>query len=179
MTACFAYAYVRLLLALELLLFTASLLLHLSVFVGAKTPYAVYGVMLFRGTVIVGVAVTAFIKDGLTWMDQIKSCPRWMWKGALTLGVYGLLIVCLQMIFPQGPSLSDQSLTVSGFPLGFDAIYLCILYSVLWAGYLDKSEVLRRTLHSVILVALGVIGFAAYRAGYLHHPESHPGRVSQ
>jgi len=106
-------------------------------------------------------------------MDQIKSCPTWMWKAALILGVYGLFILCLQAIFPQGTSISDQALTISGFPLGFDAISFCILYSVLRSGYLDKSEVVRRALHSVIFVALGVTAFLAYRAGYLHHPNSY------
>jgi hypothetical protein len=168
-----AYAYVRLLLVLELLLFTGSLLLHLSVCMGARKPYAEYGLMLFRGTVIVGVPATAFIKDGLGWMDQIKSCPQWMWKAALILGVYGLFILCLQVVFPEGASISEQTLAVSGFPLGFDAIYLCMLYSVLWPHYLDKSEVSRRALHSVILVTLGIIAFLAYRAGYLRHPESY------
>jgi hypothetical protein len=168
-----AYAYVRLLLVLELLLFTGSLLLHLSVCIGAKRPYAEYGVILFRGMVIVGVPITAFIKDGLGWMGQIKSCPQWMWKAALILGAYGLFILCLQVIVPEGASISDQTLAVSGFPLGFDAIYLCILYSVLSTDYLAKSEVSRRALHSVILITLSVIVFLAYRAGYLRHTESH------
>jgi hypothetical protein len=170
MIARLTYIYVRSLLVLEVLLFAASLLLHLSVFIlGTNEAYAKYGLPLFRGTVIVGVPVIAFAKDGM-WKNQIKSCPKWMWKGALILGVYALLIACVQTIFSQGTSFSEQALTVSGFPLGFDAISLCILHSVLWSDYLEKSEVVRRATHSVAFVTLGVIVFLAYRAGYLHHP---------
>jgi hypothetical protein len=173
MIARLAFVYVRFLLVLEILLFAASLLLHLSVFItGPNEAYAKYGLPLFRGTVIVGVPVAAFIRDGLRWMNQIKTCPKWMWKGALTFGVYALLIACVESIFSQGTSLSEQPMTVSGFPLGFDAISLCILRSVLWSGYLEKSEVVRRALHSVAFVSLGVIVFLAYRAGYLHHPRN-------
>ena len=156
---------------LETLLFAASLLLHLSVFItGPNESYARYGLPLFRATVIVGIPATAFVKDGL-WKDQIKSCPKWLWKGALTLGVYALLIACAQTIFSEG-TLFEQTLTVSGVPLGFDAISLCVLYSVLWSDYLEKSEVVRRAMHSVALVTLGLIVFLAYRAGYFQHPRT-------
>jgi hypothetical protein len=165
-----AYAYVRLLFALELLLLIASSLLHLSIFMGVKGSYAAFGPPLFRSAVIVGFPVLAFVKDSLRWVDQIKSCPKWMWKGALSLGVYALLTPFLQALLPRGPSLSEWSLMDSGFPLGFEAISLCILYSVLWAGYLEKGEVVRRALHSVVIVVVGVIVFLAYRAGYLRRP---------
>jgi hypothetical protein len=167
-----AYAYVRLLFALELLLFTASFLLHVSVFVmGTTESYEKFGIPLFRAVVIVGIPVVAFTKDSLRWIDQIKSCHQWMWKGSLILGIYGILIAILQTIFPQGPSFDDQSLTVSGFPLGFEAISICVLYSVLWRGYLEKAEVVRRVLHSLVIVSLGTIVFLAFRAGYLRHPK--------
>jgi hypothetical protein len=167
-----AYAYVRTLLVLEILLFAASLLLHLSVFIAGPTEaYAEFGSPLFRATVIVGVPVIAFVKGGM-WVTQIKSCPKWMWKGALTLGVYALLLACMQMTLSQGGSLSEQPLVVSGFPLGIDAISLSILHSVLWSDYLEKSEVIRRAMHSVAFVIVGVVVFLAYRAGYLHHPRA-------
>jgi drug/metabolite transporter (DMT)-like permease len=174
MIARLAYTYVGLLLVVELLLFISSLLLHLSVLIGARAPFAEYGLMLFRGTVIVGVPATAFIKDSLRWRDQIKSCSKWMWKTALGAGIYGLFIFCLQAILaPKHASLSDMALTLSGIPLGFDAITFCILYSVLWRDYLEQSEVARRTLHSVLFVVFGVAMFLAYRAGYLHHPKNY------
>jgi hypothetical protein len=96
-----------------------------------------------------------------------------MWKAALTLGVYSIVVFCLQVLFPQGGgSLSEQALAVSGFPLGFDAIALCILYSVLWTGYLSKSDVAKGAGKSLLMVFLGVVAFLAYRAGYLRHPKT-------
>ncbi len=171
MIARLAYAYVRTLLVLETLLFAATLLLHLSVLImGPNEAYAKFGIPLFRASVIVGIPVTAFVVDGM-WMNQIKSCPRWMWKGALTVGVYAILITCVQIFFSEG-AFFERALIVSGFPLGFDAISLCVLHSVLWTDYLEKSEVVRRAGHSVAFVALGVIVFLAYRAGYLHRPRT-------
>jgi hypothetical protein len=59
------YGYARLLLALELLLLTASLVLHVSMFLmGRTTAYDESGLILFRAVVIVGVATVAFVKDG-------------------------------------------------------------------------------------------------------------------
>lgn len=172
MVSWLAYGYVRLLLILEILLFTASLLLHVCVILGARAP-AQYGLMLFGGTVAVGIPTAPFIKDSFRWVDQIKSCPKWMWKGALMLGIYGLSTIFLDVIFALGDSSNQWPLVTSGFPLGFDAMYLCILYSVLRLGYLDEPEVIKRVGHSLILVGLGVTVFLAGRAGYLHHPEHH------
>lgn len=73
------------------------------------------------------------------------------------LGVYSLLTA----FFP------DRVLTVSGFPLGFEAIWICILYSVLSKGYLERTVLVRRALHSVAMVDLGAVVFLAFRAGYL------------
>jgi hypothetical protein len=76
------------------------------------------------------------------------------------------------VIWPHGPSLFDRNLIVSGFPLAFDAISLCILSSVLWSGYLERAEVTRRAMYSAAIVSLGVAVFLAYRAGYLRHPKN-------
>jgi hypothetical protein len=157
-----AYSYVRLLFILELLLFIASLSLHVSAMVGARVPSEQYILVLFRGTVLVGVQATAFMKDSVRWVDQIKRCPPWMWKVALTVMVYGLFIACLKVIFPGRDSLSDQIETVSVILLGFDAIYLCILYPVLWLDYLDKTEVIKRAIYALIFVSLTGVAFLAH-----------------
>jgi hypothetical protein len=172
-TARLAYAYVSFLLVLESLLFISSLSLHLSVLLGNRGLFAEFGAVLFRGTFIVGIPVVAFIKDSLAWKDQLKTCPAWMRKATLTLGVYSLVVLCLQAFFPEGPSFSEQSLAVSGFPLGFDAIAFCIIYSVLWSCYLTKSEVVKGAGKSLLMVLLGVVAVLAYRAGYLRHPKNY------
>jgi len=165
-----ARAYVSFLFVLEILLFSLSLLLHLGVVLsGRNEPYAHYAAILFRGAVMVGIPVTAFIRDG-QWLQQVKSCPEWMWKGGLTTGGYSLFTACTLML--AGPPLSERAFTLSGFPLGFEAISLCILYSVLHSEYLEKSQVVRRALHSFVFVSIGIILFLASRAGYLPHPNA-------
>ena len=171
MAARLAYAYVWLLLVLEFLLFTASLLLHLSVLFGTRGLFAQCGVVLFRVTCIVVIPVLAFIKDSLRWADQLKACPTWMWKAALALGVYSLVVLCFQVFFPKWASFSEQALVMSGFPLGFDAIGFCIIYSVLWSGYLTRADVLKGAGKSLLMVFLGLVAFLAYHAGYLRHPK--------
>jgi len=162
-----ARCYVSLLVALELLLLAASLALHVSVFFrGRTTAYDECGLILFRAGVIVGIPTCAFVKDSIRWVQQIKSCPRWMWRGSLVLGVYSVLTV----FFPQGPSFADRVLTVSGFPLGFEAISICILYSVLSRGYLEREEVIKRALHSVVIGCLVAVLFLAFPAGSSRHP---------
>jgi hypothetical protein len=170
-----AYTYVRILFVLAILLFTGSFLLHVGLIAGWKEASPEYGLFLFYGAIIIGVATTLFVKDRRKWIVQIKSCPEWMWRGALIVGAYGLLVVCFQAIFPAGRSISGEAMIVSGFPLGFDAVNICVLYSVLWAAYLDQSEVIERVRNSIIVFTLGAAVFLAYRAGYFPHPNTHKG----
>ena len=160
-----ARGYVVVLIALQLLLLMASLLLHVTVLIGASTPFRAYGLAMFRAAVVVAIPVFAFIKD--YWTDQIKNCPRWMWKAALVLGIYGLLTMVLLL---WSRTEWAAAVTLSGFPLGFEAISFCVLYPVIGQGYLSEPEVKRRALHSVGLIALMAFGFLAYQAGYLRHP---------
>ena len=173
MPARLAHVYLRFLLALLSLLSAASLLLHLTALFGAKGPSAAYASTLFRATIVVGISVVPFIKDSFGWMHQVKSCPAWMWRAAVSFGVYALFVVCLRVVFPDGPSMADETWVITGFPLGFDAINLCILYSVVKAGYLSQSEVLSRARNSALAVAVCIMVTLAYRAGYLPHPQSH------
>jgi len=155
-----AGAYIRLLFAIELLLLAASVLLHGTVFfLGATEPYVQYSHVLVRAGVLIGILVFAFVKDGLRWIDQIKSCPKWMWRGSLIAGVYALLTFFF----------AHPTLTLSGFSIAFDAISICILYSVLSKDYLENAEMVRRSLHSILMAAVIVTVVVLYRAGYLHH----------
>ena len=165
-----AYGYVRVLVAAELLLFASSLLLHGSaLLVGPNEAYSIAGSPLFASTVVAWIAVVAFTKGGM-WPSQVKTCPKWMWKGALTIGGYGLSISCFQALFSRASSVSELDLAFSGFPLGFDAVSLCILYSVLRSDYLGESEVVRKTGSSIIALLIVATLFLAHRAGYLPRP---------
>jgi hypothetical protein len=61
---------------------------------------------------------------------------------------------------------------ISAAPLGFDAISICILYPVRWTGFLDRSEITNKVLHSVMFLPVIVVMFLAYRTGYLPHHRS-------
>ena len=160
-----ARGYVVVLIALQLLLLLSSLQLHITVLIGAPTPFEAHGLTVFRAAVVVTIPVFAFIRD--YWTDQIKNCPRWMWKTALALGIYGLLSMVLLLWHRTDWA---AAVVLSGFPLGFEAISFCVLYPVIWQRYLSESEVERRALHSIGMIALMAFGFFAYQAGYLRHP---------
>ena len=158
-----ARGYVVVLIALQLLLFSASLLLHISVLLGAVEPYASYGLTVFGTAVIVGIPVFAFIKD--YWSDQIRNCPGWMWKVALGFGVYSLITMLLLF---SGLRYWELPMTLSGVPLGFEAISFCVLYPVIRQRYLSEPEIARRAMCSVGMIVLMAVVELVYRAGYLH-----------
>jgi len=105
----------------------------------------------------------AFIKDGLRWKDQIKACPDWMWNTALALFAYGLISPFVLFIFQQ----EIVDIAFSAVPIGFAALNCCILYSVLWTGYMEQPELLRRARNSFIMATLMVTVTWATRVGYL------------
>jgi hypothetical protein len=160
-----AYTYVQLLLVLELVLFLSSLLLHLSVMLGFKQLYAGYGMKLFIAAIVVGIPTVPFIKDSIRLVDQVKSCPEWMWTLALGVGCYAIGVFFFQLLFPQ--SFPNFSAIGSAAPLAFDGMYFCILYSVVVRAYLTKQEVTNRAAGSVALATLFVVVFVAQRTGYL------------
>ena len=155
------HAYIHLLFALELLLFVASVSLHGTVFfIGATECSVQYSEILFRAQVVIGMLVFAFVENGLRWVQQIKSCPTWMWKGSLIAGIYAILIAVF----------APTTVTLSGFPIAFEAISICVLYSVISKSYLEESELVRRSPYSVVMAALIGTVLLSYRAGYLHPP---------
>jgi hypothetical protein len=173
MTTRIAYTYIRVLLFFEFLLFALSLLLHIREFIVGVNGYERYGTELFRAAVFVGLCVPPFMKDSLRWVEQIRTCPRWMWRAALILGAYVILIAVLQLVG------FHFALVISGFPMGFEAIGCCILYSVLWRPIFTDSQVVQRARNSVLFVSFIAVMFLAYRAGYLPHPTSHPEQLPQ
>jgi hypothetical protein len=161
MTTRLAYSYVRILLVFEVLLFAFSLLLHVGEFIVGVDGYEQCGTVLFRAVVLVGLCGSAFIKDSLEWVEQIRTCPKWMWMAALILGVYSILIAVLHLVG------FHFALVLSGFPMAFEASGCCILWSVLRQPIFTDSQVVRRARNSVLFVSFVAVMFVAYRAGYL------------
>lgn len=168
-----ARGYVSVLAALEVPLIGAIALLHLCVIMGVKQPSIEYGAWLFRVSVVLALPAAAFIRDSARWMDQVKSCPAWIWKTALGLALYSAAILLLQMIFSDDPSFSDHTLMMSGFPIGFNAMVVCIVYPVLRSNYLEDAELIRRVGASIAMVTVCALTLLAYQAGCLRHAKSY------
>jgi len=59
--------------------------------------------------------VPIFSKDYLRWMDQVKACPKWLWKSAVGVALYSMSTFVVLM-FSGDMALCNY--TSSGFPLG-------------------------------------------------------------
>jgi hypothetical protein len=148
-----AFAYAWLLFSAEVVLLSCSLSLHIGVLLGFDTPYLKVENVLNIAMMALFIPTCAFVKNSLRWVQQIKTCPDWMWRTALLTGGYGLFVFLLQMfVFPNEGNLEDQTLATSGFILGFEAIPACILYSLLRSEQIEASELMRRSRNSVLIV---------------------------
>ena len=161
MTTTFARAYIWLILILQLLLFVISLFLSVTVFMGMEQLYGKLMLPIFRASVSLNGAIVPFIAYAPRWLTQVRTSPTWMWKLALIVAAYGFSTVFLQAVIPLSQGSAREALIYFGFPLGFDAVMLCILYSVLWARYLDDLEINRRVWQSLIVIALFIVLFVA------------------
>jgi hypothetical protein len=166
----FARGFAFSVLLLDLLLLTWSLLLHVEALIGNGKPYALLNERLFAGSIAAVFLSVAFVKDNIRWTTEIKRCPTWMWRSALGLALYQFLVLGLKFfVFPDGTPAGEQLLVWSAWPIGFDAISFCIVYSALWSGAVSDSELVRRARNSGILAIVIVVVIVANRAGYLAH----------
>jgi hypothetical protein len=92
MVARLAYAYVSLLIIFELSTIVLMAALHVIVIVGVTAPCTGCGAILFNVSLVLGFPAAAFLRYSHEWMKRIKSCPAWMWKTALGLGAYSLVL---------------------------------------------------------------------------------------
>ena len=82
-------------------------------------------------------------------------------------GTYGLIVATWQsVVFPNsgGP---DDPFTVSAVALVFEAVRVCVLYSVLRCDSLKGAQLVRRSLASFGGALFAVAVLVAIRAGYL------------
>jgi hypothetical protein len=165
MIARLARVYVGCLFALELLLFALSLLLHVSVLLGANRPFAEYGKPLLYCAFVAAVPAFGLPKDRNVWKNEFKDCPIWLRTATLIFAVYGFAVGPVQAMFSSS-SFEDQRLFVSGVSLFLESMPLCILYSLLWADPLSKPELVRRVRISLILLAVCIVFIAAGHLGY-------------
>jgi hypothetical protein len=149
-----AIGYAWLLFSLEAMLLFFTLLLHVGVLLGFEDPYRKMQNALYIAMLTLFVPIAAFVGESWKWLQQVKTCPDWMWKLALILAGYGIFAFCLQMfLFANGPNPQDQTLATSGFILGFEAISACIMFSSLRTEKIEISEFMRRSRNSVLFIA--------------------------
>jgi hypothetical protein len=148
--------YVQLLMVAEMTLLLASIVIHLSVLSGTGAAYERSQDVLGTIVIVISGPVFLFKKKGVGLIAQITSCPKWMWKSAVVIAAYAFLTPLTFVISP----LSQQfgfSLVGSAFPLAFEAIPVCILYSTLRRVHLDESELSHNALLSLLFIGLGII----------------------
>jgi len=149
----------------EIALFLVSVVIHLLVLMGDRKLYEDYQGALGTAVIIIGGPAFAFKRKGVGLIAQIKSCPKWMWQSAIVIAAYGIATTSL-FIFSTNVVFTS-SFVGSAFPLGFEVIPICILYSSIGPHHLDESQFLRNCMASVIFVILGIIWALAAHHGIL------------
>jgi hypothetical protein len=165
-----ARVYVVALFVLELLLITASLLLHISVWTGKPRIYAQSGQSVLLGAFLACFPAAIFAKDRNIWRNEFKSCPPWVRVLTLTCVLYGITIALIQMVFFSIVQDPDGLFILSAIMLVIGSISLCVLYSVLWRNAFRDAELVKRSSISFVVAVAAIAMFAADRAGYLQRP---------
>ena len=150
----------------NLLVVSCALVLHLGLLMVRTSVSTGLVGLVFQSSVLAGIAATAFMKNGLKWKEQIKTCPQWMWRPALGLGLYALFICCLELIFPPGPAFDDRALTLSAFPMAGAAISSCVVYSALRSTYVERRELPKMAGISLGLLAFMGLLYLIHRGGF-------------
>lgn len=169
MAAQLAKIYVVVLLVAELLLLGACLLLHISVWIGVGQLSARSAQAVLVGTLIVCFVTFFLAEERNVWKNEFKSCPMWMRVLALTFLIYGTVTGFSEIVLSSIRHDPGNLLAISAMIMALNSISLCILYSILWARPLHKSELVKRSRMSFIAAIVGLVILLANHAGYLSH----------
>jgi hypothetical protein len=163
-----AAGYARLLFAVTALLFGSTLAYHISILAGADVPYPGVGRPLILLNFLAGPAMVAMSKERNIWKNEFKSCPAWMQKAVVGFCIYGIVGIVAGLL--TSGAVPNEAMPASAFFIGFDAIGVCVLYSVLWANPVENAELKKRVRNSAILTILWVV-----LSVYFHHDgPNHP-----
>jgi hypothetical protein len=167
MIARLANVYVRLVFALSILAFVSTLAFHISVLIGANPRHPEIGKLLEIGNMYAMVPIIFFAKDRNVWSNEFKSCPLWMREVVAVFAIYGFVAGLVGVALAPGDGAPlNESMQTSSFFTGFDAVAICIPYSVIWAAPLDCPELIKRARNSFIAVVLIVIVSTAWHVGF-------------
>jgi hypothetical protein len=165
MTVRFVSIYVRVLFAAEVLLFALSLALHAATVVwDDKRVFTQICPLLFGGTWVIGAAITPFRnRSNWEWVQEIKLCPGWMWKGALGFGAYLFIVFATVLVNGQPPGPE----TISAFLIAFNAAGTCLIYSAILSTPITPANLAKRARNSIMIATLCGIIFAFIFTGHL------------
>jgi hypothetical protein len=162
-----ARTYIVVLFLIEVLLLAASLLLHVSVWMGLGRLYTEFGEVLLVGSLFAALVSCFLAKERNVWKNEFKRCPLWARGLAVSVGIYGLALALWRtVLFPDAGG-SEDLITLSAIPLSVNAMCLCIPYAVAWTKSVGTADLIRRSIASFAAAIVGVVIIAAYHAGYL------------
>jgi hypothetical protein len=160
--------YVGILLAIDLLLVSSSVVLSIDALLGAERFYGIFGKFVFFSAFGLALPVSFLMKDRNVWNNEFSDCPRWLKSLIVTFMIYGGATASFQVIFLAGsPDVESNVLFGSSLPLAFEAMPLGILYCLLWSGSVNETELIKRGRNSTIALTVGVAGVLALYFGYL------------
>jgi hypothetical protein len=166
----FARVYVVVLFVLELLLIAASLLLHISMWIGKPRVYPHSGQTVLLGAFLSFFPAAIFPNDRNIWRTEFKNCPQWVRGVVMTCVLYGITIAFLQMVFLPVMHDPDGLFLLSAIMLVIGSISLCVLYSVVWRNTFQDAELVKRSGISFVVAVACIAMFAADRLGYFQRP---------
>jgi hypothetical protein len=168
-----ARSYVGILLALDVLLISLSVMLSIDALLGAERFYGIFGKFVFFSAFGLLLPVSFLMKDRNVWKNEFSVCPRWLKLLIVTFMLYGGAVAFIQLEFFAGnPTVEYNTLLGSSLPLAFEAMPLGILYFLLWSGSVNDTELINRVRNSAIAFTIGVACVLAWHLGYLPHPKS-------
>lgn len=150
--------YVLLVFAAELFLLALSLVLHISIWMGESQLYYKVGLTVFVGALLLNFMVLCFARERNIWKNEFKSCPVWLRRITALFACYGVGVLITQILLCSSSEGPLNALTITAFPLAFEALSISVLYSVLWRGSLGTTELMKRAGISLI-VAVAAFAF--------------------
>lgn len=170
MTIRMARAYIGFLVAINLLLLSLSVVLNVSVLLGAHSLYSQYGETIFSFAFGVMFPVAFLAKEKNVWRNEFTLCPKWLRAAILFLIGYGVGMSTIDVLYFHGSiALESNALSGTALPFAFESIPLAILYSLLWSKSVEQVELIQRVRISAIALSVGLVIVLALRYNYLRH----------
>jgi len=162
-----AYLYVGCLFALGVVLLFISLLIEANIVTVSGTALFSSGNLPFFIAFAIGASAIALAKERNIWRNEFRNYPKWMRVASVLISTSGFL-ACTLTVLANEDSPRSQLLLGAGFAVFSEPIALCVLYSLLWASPVTDSELLKRTVVSLIALMVCVLFIVSSMTGIFH-----------